>query len=105
MYGDEDEYLETLKREDSYHFSVPFEYIKKNRGGDDDEIGTAYMDVDVQWSDSDHGYRISHYCSSMCDIDPDEGNGSEDDFYDDQVEDIVKDKLSSEGVSTEAVCW
>ena len=28
MYNDED--LSYLKKDDSYHFSIPFEYIKKN---------------------------------------------------------------------------
>ena len=29
MY-DEEKYLRSLKQEDSYHFSISFEYIKKN---------------------------------------------------------------------------
>ena len=29
IYEDESEKLEELKQEDSYHFSIPFEYIKK----------------------------------------------------------------------------
>ena len=28
-YDDEEKYLRSLKQEDSYHFSIPFEYIQK----------------------------------------------------------------------------
>ena len=29
-YDTEEEYLDSLKKEDHYHFTVPFTYIKKN---------------------------------------------------------------------------
>lgn len=29
-YECEEDYLRTLKKDDRYHFSIPFEYIKKN---------------------------------------------------------------------------
>lgn len=45
--------LSYLKKDDSYHFSFPFEYIKKNHGNDKYDIAIAYMDVDVEWSDAE----------------------------------------------------
>ena len=104
MYGDEDEDLMLLKREDSYHYSIPFEYIKRHLGNDDVEMGTAYMEVDVRWSDSELGYKISYSCSSMSDIDPNEGNSDIDEFFEYQVEDVVRENLSSEGVEMGAIC-
>ena len=34
MFKNEDENLKSLKKKDRYHFSIPFEYIKKNLGND-----------------------------------------------------------------------
>ena len=50
--------LSYLKKEDSYHFSIPLEYIKKNYGNDNYDIAIAYMDVDVQWDDNEQGYMM-----------------------------------------------
>ena len=94
----------TLKKNDSYHYSIPFEFIEKNNGGPDDEIGIAYMDVDVEWSDNHDGYVISHYCSEMNVIDPNEGNGDEDEFFEHIVFDEVLNRLAMEGIGVEAIC-
>lgn len=51
-YETEEDYLKTLKKDDSYHFSIPFEYIEKNYGEGNYDIGTAYMEIDVQWDDT-----------------------------------------------------
>ena len=40
-YESEDEYLRSLKQDDSYHFVYPFEYIAKNHGNDKYDIETA----------------------------------------------------------------
>ena len=37
-------YLETLKLDDSYHFSYPFEYIVERIGDDDYETDTTTME-------------------------------------------------------------
>lgn len=99
MY-DEEKYLRSLKQEDSYHFSISFEYIKKNYGNGNYDIATTNMEIDVQWDDSSVGYVISHNVPNMNIIDPAEGNGDEDEFYDNIVEPIVLEKLYSLGITS-----
>ncbi len=101
-YKPEEEYLNSLKQSDHYHFSVPFEYIEKNYGNGEYDIANAVMEVDVNWDDYEHGYRISFYCPDMYKIDPAEGNGSEESFYDSVVEDVVLGQLDSMGITSEA---
>ena len=98
----EEDYLDSLKQDDHYHFSVPFEYIAKNYGNDEYDIAEAVMEVDVDWDDSEHGYRISFNCPDMYKIDPAEGNGSEEEFYDSAVEPVVLGELDSMGITSEA---
>ena len=103
MFTNEDEYLDSLKQEESYHFSIPFEYIEKNYGNDNYDIATTTMEVEVQWNEYEHGYSISYYVPEMYLINPSEGNGSEDDFYHSAVEDIVLQELSMRGITYEAL--
>ena len=102
-YEKEEDYLKTLKQEDYYHFSIPFEYIKKNYGNDNYDIGIAQMQIDVNWDDICCGYRITHNCPDMYEIDPNEGNGDEDEFYDNYVEQIVFEKLEELGIGPTAL--
>ena len=97
-YEREEDYLRTLKKEEYYHFSIPFEYIKKNYGDGNYDIETAQMEIDVNWDDMYCGYRISHNCPDMYKINPDEGNGDEEEFYDNCVEHIVLEKLEELGI-------
>lgn len=101
-YDNEDEYLMSLKQDDSYHFSIPFEYIEKNYGNDNYDIATTNMEVDVQWSDSELGYKISYYAPEDYLIDPAEGNGDIDEIYETAVEPIVLEELDSMGITSEA---
>ncbi len=103
MSINEEEYLDSLKREDSYHFSIPFEYIVKNYGNDRYDVDTAYMEIDVVWDPDYHGYQISHYVPDMYKIDPNEGNGDEEEFYRNLVYFEVMDKLDSLGIGPSAV--
>ncbi len=102
MYNEED-YLDSLKQEDSYHFSIDFEYIEKNYGNDEYDIAIATMEVDVVWDSKDHGYKISYYCPDEELIDPNEGNGTVDDFYQHIIKFEVLDELESLGIPTEAI--
>ena len=102
MYN-EDEYLESLKKDDHYHFSVPFEYIKKNLGDDNYELAELTMEVDVDWDDSNNGYQISYDAPGFYEVDPNEGNGSLEEFFDSAVEDTVLSQLSSLGITSEAI--
>ena len=47
--------LDSLKRADCYHFSIPFEYIEKNYGNDIYEVAIACMEIDVDWDESNGG--------------------------------------------------
>lgn len=83
--------------------SIPFEYIEKDNGDDNFDIAEAVMEVDVDWDESEHGYKTSYYYPDMYKIDPAEGNGDERDFYEDIVEPIVLSRLESMGITAEAL--
>lgn len=95
--------LSYLKKDDSYHFSFPFEYIKKNYGNDKYDIATAYMDVDVEWSDAEQGYVMYYSCQDEHLIDPSEGNSGLEEFFEYNIEDRVRDALAGYGIYTEAI--
>lgn len=102
-YASEDEYFDSLKVNDSYHFSIPFEYIAVNHGDGNYEIGTAYMEVDVTWSDSAHEYLISYYSPDAGNIDPTQGNDSVDGFFMNEVYDKAVSQLVSQGVPSNCI--
>lgn len=102
-YECEEDYLRTLKKEDSYHFSIPFEYIKKNYGNGKYDIDTAIMEVSVQWDDACCGYKMAHNCPDMYKIDPSEGNGDEDEFFEYEVRFAVEDLLDRMGIGCTAI--
>ena len=102
-YEKEKKSFDTLKKEDHYHFSIPFEYIKKNYGNGEYDIAEALMEVDVDWDDFDHGYRVSFNCPDMYLIDPDEGNGDEEEIYSSAVENTVLRHLRSMGIPNKAM--
>ncbi len=102
-YECEEDYLRTLKKDDRYHFSIPFEYIKKKYGDGNYDIDTAIMEVDVQWDDVCCGYSISHSCPDMYKINSNEGNGNEDEFFENGVRDVVLDLLDEMGIGCTAI--
>lgn len=93
VWESEEDFFDSLMQEESYHFSIPFEYIKRHLGDDEVEMGTTNMEVDVRWDYDEHSYRITYYVPEMDLIDPAEGNGNEDEFYQAAVEPIVLDRL------------
>ena len=93
-----------MKKEDNHHFSIPFEYIEKNYGDDNYDIATAYMDCDVEWDDFNEGYTCHYSCSEESSIDPEEGNGSLEDFYQEQVIPALQDALEEEGIGITDLC-
>ena len=94
-FENEAEYMKSLKGNDNYHFSIPFTYIKKRLGNDEYEDGMATMEVDFTWDESQLGYTVSYFCPDESDIDPAEGNGSIDDFWEYDVLYKAKEELSS----------
>ena len=66
-FEDEDEYLRSMKQDDSYQFSYPYEYIADRFGdGDDDvKLETARLNVSLSWDDSSApGYVVSYTVDS-----------------------------------------
>ena len=97
--------LESLRQEDHYHFSIPFEYIEKNYGNDNYDIATAYMEVDVDWDESIGGYGANYYCPEEGLIDQSQGNSDIDGFFESDVYFVLKDELEEEGVSSGAMAF
>ena len=84
MFNSDEEFMDSLKKDDHYHFSVPFSYIKRRLGNDEYVDGTAIMEVDIDWNAAEHGYTASHYVPDMHLIDPNEGNGDEQSFWEEE---------------------
>ncbi|GAA3710117.1 hypothetical protein GCM10022399_28720 [Terrabacter ginsenosidimutans] len=78
-------YLRSLKKDDSYTFTYQFEYIAENHGNDNYDIARATMVVRVEWSDLQAGYVISYDVRDMHKIDPSQGNGDAESFYENDV--------------------
>ncbi|GAP61279.1 hypothetical protein AHiyo1_49650 [Arthrobacter sp. Hiyo1] len=102
-FENEEDYLKSLKKEDSYTFSYPFEYIAKNHGNDKYDIDMATMEVRVEWSDFQVGYVISYSVPDMYKIDPAQGNSDAKGFYDYQVYDRLLADLSSVGIESDVI--
>lgn len=102
-FANEEDYLRSLKKDDSYHFSYSFEYIAKNYGNDNYDIETTNMDVSVNWSDAQLGYVISYNIPEMYKIDASQGNSSEMEFYESDVYWRLKSELESIGIGAEAI--
>lgn len=102
-YGFEDEldYLRSIKKDDSYTFTYPFEYIAKNHGNDHYDIGTADMVVRVQWADAEAGYTVAYDVPEMNKIDPVQGNGDAESFYESDVYWRLTSDLDRIGIGTE----
>jgi hypothetical protein len=85
-YGFENEldYLRSIKKDDSYTFTYPFEYIAKNYGNDNYDIGTVAYDV-----------------PEMDKIDPAEGNGDAASFYESDVYSRLVSDLDGMGINSE----
>ncbi|KAB3527099.1 hypothetical protein [Alkaliphilus serpentinus] len=103
MFENDDEYMKSLKKGDSYHFTYSFEYIAKNYGNDNYDIDTANMEVKVNWDESQMGYVISYSVPEMYKIDPSQGNGSETEFYESDVYWRLMSDLGSIGIGAEAI--
>lgn len=101
----EEDYLDSLKQADSYHFTIPFEYINGHREDGSCDIGITDMEIDVIWNDSENGYQINHYVPNMYLIDPAEGNGDEESFYENYVRDLVIENLRTLGIPEIALVW
>lgn len=100
-FENEQDYLRSIKKDDSYTFTYPFEYIAKNRGNDNYDIGTADMVVRVQWTDTEAGYTVTYDVPEMDKIDPAEGNGDAASFYESDVYWRLVSDLDGMGIGVE----
>lgn len=92
------DYLRSIKKDDSYTFTYPFEYIAKNHGNDNYDIATTDMVIRVEWNDSDAGYTRTYDVPDMYKIDPSEGNGDAESFYESDVYSRFEDDLDALGI-------
>lgn len=86
------------KKDDSYSFSYTFEYIAKNHGNDNYDIGTATMNVNLSWSENEEGYNVVYDVPGMHKIDPAQGNGDARNFYEDDVYPRLMSDLAGLGI-------
>lgn len=102
------EYLLSLKRNDSYHYSIPFEYVKEVYDLENDDVlmDTAYIEIDVEWSDETLGYEFSYYCSTdipQIVIDGMEINETIEGIFNHVTDDELMDRLHSDGIENEVI--
>lgn len=102
-FENEEDYLKSLKKEDSYTFSYSFEYIAKNHGNDNYDIDTATMEVRDEWSDPQAEYVISYNVTDMYKIDPAQGNSDAEGFYESDVDWRLLTDLSSLGIDSDLI--
>ncbi|MFD6469606.1 hypothetical protein [Streptomyces goshikiensis] len=100
-FENEQDYLRSIKKDDSYTFIYPFEYIAKNHGNDNYDIGTADMVVRVQWADTEAGYTVTYDVPEMDKIDLAEGNGDVASFYESDVYWRLVSDLDGIGIGVE----
>lgn len=102
-FPNEQDYLNSLKKDDSYTFTYPFEYIAKNHGNDNYDIDTVDMVVNVEWSDGEAGYMISYKVPDMHKVDPSQGNSDAAGFYEHDVYWRVISDLENLGIGPELI--
>jgi hypothetical protein len=100
-YTNELDYLRSLKRDDSYTLTYPFDYIAKNYGNDNYDIATADMIVTLTWSEAEAGYKVAYDVPEMAKIDPSEGNSDAAGFYEYGVYSKLIDELDALGIGFE----
>lgn len=89
-----------MKIDDSYSFSIPFDWPVKDDDGEWVTLSTT-MDVDVEWSDYNEGYEISFECSDEDEIV--ESGGDLTECYNAAVYDEVVALLNAEGISDDDI--
>ena len=99
MFDNDDDYLDSLKRDNSYYFSIPFSWDVRNEDGEWYTVSTS-MDVDAEWDDYDHGYKVSYDCGDSDEL---ERGGAVLSECFESLYDEVYAKFDSEGIPSDAV--
>lgn len=89
--------------EDRYFFIESFEYIVSNDGNDNYETETADMEVEAVWDDTEEGYIFKIFCADEDRLADYAGNGTLEDFFEEQVRDEVESGLFLEGIEIEYI--
>lgn len=97
----EDDELESMKKDDSYFYSISFEWPVRDGEGEWTTLSTT-MDVEVEWNDYERGYEISFDCPDEDKIVNSGGNLAE--CYNDCVLDEVIAYLNCEDIPVDAIC-
>ena len=82
-FEDEDEYLRSMKQDDSYELSYDYEYVADRFGEGDDDVNLeiARVDVSLSWDDSSApGYVVSYSVDSPTPL-PNDWTGSADQIW------------------------
>jgi hypothetical protein len=92
-FEDEDEYLRSLKQDDSYEFSYDYEYVadRFGDGNDDVRLEIARVNVSFTWDDSPApGYVVSYTVDSPTPI-PNDWTGDADQLFRDLWPEVTAD--------------
>lgn len=101
-FEDENEYLRSLKRDDSYDFSYRYEYVADRFGDGDDDVTLeiATVSVSLSWDDSPApGYVVSYTVDSPTPI-PNDWTGDADQVFSDLWGEVTTD-VGACGISSE----
>ena len=97
-YENEDEYLRSLKQNDSYNFQYNYEYVSNRYGeGDDDvDLENATLYVTLTWDDSPSpGYTVSYHVDAPTPI-PNAYTGDETQIFEDLLPLLESDLFNAE---------
>ena len=101
-YDSEDDYLRSLKQDDSYSFQYTYEYVANRYGdGEDDvELESATVDVTLSWDDSSApGYTVSYHVYAPTSI-PNAYTGDESVIFND-IRHLLEYDLAGIGIGSE----
>lgn len=102
-YENEDDYVRSLKKNDTYRFSYNYEIIVNRLGdGDDDvEVANATVDITVFWDDSSvPGYIISWNVNAPTSL-PNEWTNSKEEIVKEVIVMYLYSDLEANGISSE----
>lgn len=101
-YENEDDYVRSLKKNDTYRFLYNYEIIVNRFGdGDDVELANATVDISVSWDDSSvPGYIISWNVDSPTSL-PNEWTNSKEEIVKEVCSWYLRSDLEAIGISSE----
>ena len=96
-FDNEEDYLDSLKKEDSYTLEIDFEYYKKTDGDDVIEYGYSTMYVEIYWDADQHGYFLGNYsCPDEDEILNSDDGRDLDTLFEDEIHHLLEDRMNDE---------